>query len=146
MTESRKHFRAPVLDEQVAVVCVGPKRLPVRIVDQSSGGLSLLAECAPEFPRESLAEVQFDDGLCLAGRIKHIDPCDEGFRLGFQRIEMITDAAVDFRELFPVSQTKSVSRPAIALVLVLGLTLGWMVQTGAAQKFYQRTSAALRTR
>ena len=146
MAESRKHFRAPVMDEQVAVVCVGPKRLAVKIADQSSGGMSMIAECAPEFPCESLAEIQFDDGLCLAGRIKHIDPCDEGFRLGFQRIEMITDAAVDFRELFPVSQTKSVSSVAIAFVVILGLALGWTWQTGTAQKLYQSTIGATRTR
>ncbi len=146
MIESREHFRAPVSDEQFALLIVGLQRLTVQLVEQSSGGLSMFTARAPGFTCNSPAEVKYADGYCITGRIKHIDPCDDGFRIGFQRSEMIVEKVVDLRESFAVSGERSLSPVVVATVLVAGLGLGWLWQSGTAEKLYDRAASAVRNR
>lgn len=146
MIEAREHFRAPVSDEQFALLIVGLRRLTVRLVEQSSGGLSMFSERVPDFECESPAEVKYADGFCITGRIKHIDPCDEGFRIGFQRSEMIQEKNVDLREMFEVREERSLSVVTVAMVLITGLTLGWLWQSGTAAKLYEQALSAVRNR
>jgi len=102
MIESRQHFRAPVIDAQIAVISVGHERLPIKIIEESTGGLSIIAQKRPEFPCESFAELQYADGHCLPGQIKYVEQIAEGYRIGFQRREMINLASVDLRDAFSV--------------------------------------------
>ena len=144
MIETREHFRAPVSDEQFALLVVGLQRITVQLLDQSSGGLSMLAARTPEFACEAQAEVKFGDGYCITGLIKHIDPCDKGFRIGFQRGEMIQAKKVDLRDAFTVGEERSQSPLTFAVVLIVGLSVGLLWQTGTAQKLYDRAAAAIR--
>lgn len=146
MTESREHFRAPVFDQQFVLLIVGLERQTVQLVDQSSGGLSMFAERLPEFPCDSPAEVKYSDGFRISGRIKHIDRCDDGFRIGFQRSEMISRPPVDLRDSFQTSQDKSTSIVTVAAVLLVGLGLGWAYQSGGAMKLYDRAMSTIRSR
>lgn len=126
MIESRQHFRSPILDSQIAVITVGHERLPVKIVEESSGGLSIIAKKRPEFPCESFADLHYADGHCLAGQIKYVEPIADGFRIGFQRREMINATHVDLRETFPIDTTRGIPAVTYAVVLLAGLGLGWL--------------------
>ena len=147
MIEARQHFRAPISDEQFALLIVGLRRLTVRLVEQSSGGLSMFSDRVPDFECDAQAEVKYSDGFCISGRIKHIDPCDEGFRIGFLRSEMIDEKIVDLRDSFAaVEQQRSVPLRTVVATLVVGVGLGWLWQSGTAAKLYDRAAAAVRNR
>lgn len=145
MIETREHFRAPILDEQFALLVVGLERLTVQLLEQSSGGLSMLTARTPPFACESPAEVKFNDGYCITGRIKHIEPCDDGFRIGFQRAETAKRKDVDLREAFATTnKERSLSPRTIVAVIIVGLAAGWLWQSGTAAKLYNRAAAAIR--
>jgi len=146
MTESRQHFRAPVLDVQMAVISVGLERLPVKLLEESSGGLSIVSQKRPDFPCDSAAELKYADGLCLWGQIKHIEPTADGFRIGFQRREMIVESNVDLRATFPIQAEKSMPVLTYAAVLLVGLGLGWLWTSGQALDLYGQVSRTLRSR
>lgn len=146
MTESRQSFRAPVLDVQLAVISVGAERLIVKLLEESSGELSTLAQKRPDFPCDSSAELEYADGHCLWGKIKYIEPLAEGFRIGFQRCEMIVESNIDLRAALPVSVVKSVPVLAYAAVLLIGLGLGWLWTSGHALELYGQVSRTLRSR
>ena len=84
----------------MAVIGVGAERLPVKLLEESSGGLSNFSQERPEFPCHSSAELKYSDGHCVWGRIKHIEQSADGFRIGFQRREMILESNVDLRAAF----------------------------------------------
>jgi len=126
----------------MAVISVGLERLPVKLLEESSGGLSIVSQKPPDFPCDSAAELKYADGLCLWGQIKHIEPTADGF----QRREMIVESNVDLRATFPIQAERSMPVLTYAAVLLVGLALGWLWISGQALDLYGQVSRALRSR
>lgn len=130
----------------MAVISVGTERLPVKLLEESSGGLSILSQKHPDFPCGSSAELKYSDGLCLWGQIKHVEKAVDGFRIGFQRREMILETNVDLRTTFPLAAEKRVPVLTYAAVLLVGLGLGWLWSSGKALDLYGEVSRTLHSK
>jgi hypothetical protein len=113
MSERRNNFRAVLAEAREAELCVGRRRHPVSVVEESSGGLCVVAADEPPFPPGSKGELFTDDGDCL--RVEVVHSCDSlgQYRVGLRRLD------VDQRP-----SRRGRRRQTSPLIMLLGLTLG----------------------
>jgi hypothetical protein len=143
MSESSRDFPAAGFAGQLAVLSVGVERLPVKLVENPNGGLSICAQKPPDFPCDSFAELACSDGQSFSGQIKYIEQTSDGFRIGFERREMIDTSYVDLRDAFSLKTEKGVPVLTYAMVLFIGLGFGWILVSGYAAEIYDRVSKSV---
>lgn len=109
MSELIQYSRVTGFDGQLGVISVGVERVPVKLLQNPNGGLSILAQKRPDFPCDCFADLTCSDGQSFSGQIKYIEQTAVGFQIGFQRRETIDTSHVDLRDSFP-SRLKRILR------------------------------------
>jgi hypothetical protein len=124
----RKTFRAAVVDALPAMLVWERNALDVEVLNESSGGLSVLADEEPRFPLEAEAELLIEDGRKLRVVIKHYAPQGPQVRIGLQRREVPVLGRPEDR---PVRWTGPL---AYAAVLLVGLLIGALSQLESVKR------------
>lgn len=88
-SERRGSFRSPVVGSREGTLIVNRSRLRVRLIDESSGGMSVASETMPTFPEGAVGELETDDGDAYRVQIKHIQPRGMCARIGLERLEVL---------------------------------------------------------
>ena len=88
-SERRSSFRSPVVGSREGTLVVNRSRLRVRLIDESSGGMSVASETMPTFPEGAVGELETDDGDVYRVQVKHIQPRGMCARIGLQRLEVL---------------------------------------------------------
>lgn len=134
MTDNRReNFRAAIAESISAVMFVGYRQTPVRLVEESSGGLSAVTKETLAFPLETEAVLKTDDGRTLQVRIKHYERRGMNIHVGMQRVEAERNYDIDLRRDFLVPAQASGAK-LYAGVLLLGLLIGCAAQTDTVQR------------
>lgn len=119
--ERRRYFRSPVVGSREGTLTVGNAVLPVRLIDESSGGLSVTCELIPPFGTGAEGELQTDDGDRLHVRVMHVQQRGMVTRIGLERVRVITK-----EEESPVHAfgRRKRNRMQIALFVLIGMIVG----------------------
>jgi hypothetical protein len=125
----RTTFRAALVDAPAAALVCGRASLDVQLVNESSGGLSVVADIPPSFPLDAEAELHIADGRVLRVLVKNYAPQGEQTRIGLQRREVpILGRPAD-------PPPHSTSAITYAAVLLVGLLLGFLVLSGPIKQW-----------
>jgi hypothetical protein len=125
----RTTFRAALVDAPSATLVCGRTAIDVELQNESSGGLSVLAETAPSFPLDAEAELKIADGRVLRVIVKNYAPQGTLTRIGLQRREV----PVLGRVIEPPGAKVGIL--AYVIVVLIGLVIGLALSTPARQWF-----------
>ncbi|MGC3970613.1 MAG: PilZ domain-containing protein [Pirellulales bacterium] len=113
MSDRRNTYRAVLAEAREAELCVGRRRHPVSVIDESSGGLCVIAAEEPPFAAGEQGELFTDDGDCLRVELVNSRDLDGRYRIGLRRLDLDQPA-----------KSSRYRRRTNPMVLLLGLTLG----------------------
>jgi hypothetical protein len=127
----RTTFRAALVDAPEATLVCGRTAIDVALQDESSGGLSVVAETAPSLPLDSEAELKTADGRVLRVVVKHYSQQGSQTRIGLQRREV----PVLGRTIDPPGPRVGIL--AYVVVVLIGLMIG-LALSAPARQWFQR--------
>lgn len=110
--DRRTTFRAPLAETREAVLIAPGQRLRVRIVEESSGGLSVATIRDCPFANGSRLRLSTDDGDVSAVEIIHCRKAGRRTIIGLRRIDVAAKS------------DRAERRGMRPLILLVGLTLG----------------------
>lgn len=116
--DRRGSFRAVYAEPVDATLAIGRNRITIRISEESAGGLGAISERQLPTEQQKAVRVITNDGLSLLVRVTHCEPCNEGYRVGLQRI------GTYYRGLCLSDDNRSVAAFRFAAALIAGLVLG----------------------
>jgi hypothetical protein len=112
LDDRRITFRAPRAAVRPATLWVGRRSWRVHIVEESAGGLCVVAEPALLPPLGVAAELETDDGECIGVQIIRLQALEGSLRIGLKR------------ETFRPPVVRRSMRPLSPFLVLVGLTIG----------------------
>lgn len=119
--ERRRYFRSPVVGSREGTLTVGNSIVPVRLLDESSGGLAVTTELMPPFTAGVEGELQNDDGERLHVRVMHVQQRGMVTRIGLERLGVIEKG--DDSPVGSIRRRRR-SRMQVALFVLIGMVVG----------------------
>ncbi len=131
--DRRRNFRSPVVGSREGILTVGKSELPVRLIDESSGGLAVSSEIMPPFGAGVEGELRTDDGDLFRVRIMHVQQRGMITRIGMERLEVLKESSGSplFKAL---TGGRKRGRLQVALFVVIGMAVGMAAQADPVRR------------
>jgi hypothetical protein len=119
--ERRRYFRSPVVGSREGMLTIGKATLPVRLIEESSGGLSVTCELIPPFGTGAEGELVTDEGDRFHIRVMHVQQRGMVTRIGLERLRVLTK-----EDDSPVGSEsrRHRNRLQVALFVLIGMIVG----------------------
>lgn len=129
--ERRKNFRSPVVGAREGTLTVGKQELPIRLLDESAGGMAVASEIMPLFGEGSEGILETDDGRTLRVNVMHVQQRGMVTRIGMEVIEVLKEGGVG-----PVSASRRAmhARLKIAAFVIVGMAVGLGAQADPVRR------------
>jgi hypothetical protein len=131
-SERRNTFRSPVVGTREGTLIVDREQLPVRVIDESAGGMSVASETMPTFQTGAVGELRLEEGDIYRVEIKHVQPRGMCARIGLQRLETLQHSGKNLAVETPRSRRATTLK--MAAFVVVGLMLGLGAQAEPIRK------------
>lgn len=131
-SERRSNFRSPVVGTREGTLIVNRARLRVRLIDESSGGMSVASETMPTFPEGAIGELETDDGDAFRIQVKHIQQRGMCARIGLARLEVLAHGGK--KSVGVGLRRYSSTKLKMAAFVLIGLILGAAAQADPVRR------------
>lgn len=107
---------------------MGSRRMAVRVLDESAGGLRVASDDSPEFEVDAVGRLTVDDHS-VAVRVVYIEEEGQSVRIGLQRTATKSDASA----LWKAAHAETGVRRTNPKILLIGLTVGLLLGVALQQ-------------
>jgi hypothetical protein len=129
--ERRRNFRSPVVGAREGALTVGKQELPVRLLDESAGGMAVSSEIMPLFGEGSEGILETDDGLTLRVTIVSVQQRGMVTRIGLERLEVLKEGGPRGRG---VAGRLMSGRLKVAVFVLIGMAVGLGAQADPVRR------------
>jgi hypothetical protein len=130
--ERRKNFRSPVVGTREGTLSVSNYDIPVRLIDESAGGLAVSSEIMPPFGEGVEGEFEFDDGDVLRVRVMHLQQRGMITRIGLERLEVLRHNGKNVGQIKTNRSRRNKAK--VALFVLVGMLIGLGAQADPVRK------------
>lgn len=121
-SERRKSFRSPVVGSREGVLIVGKQHLAVRLIDESSTGMSVASEEMPMFGEGAEGELETHDGDAFRVRVMHVQQRGMATRIGLERLEVLKEGRGGYGSHSTSGRKRGLVQ--VGLFVLIGMAVG----------------------
>lgn len=130
--ERRKSFRSPVAGTREGTLRVGKLDISVRLLDESSDGISVSSEFMPPFGEGEMGEFEYDDGDIVRVKVMHLQQRGLMTRIGMLRLETLKQNGKVLGKISTDGKRRSIVQ--VALFVLIGMFVGFAPQIGPVRR------------
>jgi hypothetical protein len=130
--DRRRNFRSPVVGAREGVLSVGKQHLPVRLIDESAGGMAVSSEIMPLFGEGAEGELETEDGDLFRVCVVHVQQRGMATRIGLERLEVLREAGG--KHGLSAARRRLQAKIKVALFVLVGMAVGLGAQADPVRR------------